>query len=107
MSRDHPFSICKSLAPRYFGPRAHHLKRRNPPAESAAFVNRPVGREKMSSARRTRLLYLCASAALLSLGNPSHADVRPWVNFAGGSFNNAANWSLGAIPGPADTALFD
>jgi T5SS/PEP-CTERM-associated repeat protein len=57
--------------------------------------------------RSRRILALCA-AALGAYCNPSHAATRSWSNTAGGSFNTAGNWSpAGAVPGPADTALFD
>ena len=60
----------------------------------------------MSANRIRRLITVCASATLLALANPSHAIQRFWNNPAGGSFNVAANWQLGVVPGPADQAYF-
>lgn len=37
---------------------------------------------------------------------PAVADDLAWINPAGGSWHNAANWSPARVPGPADTALF-
>src|SRR6266480_4448667 len=67
--------------------------------------NRPREGRKMSP-RRILLLLLCASAALFALAKPSHAVQRFWGNAAGGSFNLPANWQLGVVPGPSDSAYF-
>jgi len=64
----------------------------------------------MSVRRRTRLLRLCASISLATILAPpqhSHAATRSWTNPIGGSFNTITNWGGAAVPGPADTALFD
>src|SRR5882672_330720 len=61
----------------------------------------------MSSRHASRVLSLCAAAALSFLPSSALAVVRNWSNPAGGSFDLATNWSGGSVPASADTALFD
>ncbi|HYE61818.1 MAG TPA: hypothetical protein VD997_07455 [Phycisphaerales bacterium] len=45
---------------------------------------------------------------LAALGAPALAQTTAtWINPAGGSFGNPANWSTNAVPGPQDTARVD
>src|SRR5437773_12320701 len=60
----------------------------------------------MSSRRILLLLLFCASPTLFAFPTPAHAVPRFWGNTAGGSFNLPANWQLGVVPGPSDSAYF-
>jgi len=57
--------------------------------------------------RTTSLIFLVVGIVLPSSGSALRAAVVDWINPAGGTFNDGANWQGGKAPTATDRAVFD
>jgi hypothetical protein len=94
--------------PATWGPIQQHAARKKVASKRKETQHTPrifIGIPGTASYRASMLRSLLTVAALAV---PAYAQTTAtWINPAGGSFGNPANWSTGAVPGPADTARFN